>query len=89
MTVQELKDKLDEYIKQDPSDMWQLNDIELDAEAYNERCKERANHEVRVMDTSVVKNISAKVDGITSHNVTNTKDVCVLMFNGLLMRICR
>lgn len=30
MTVQELRDKLDNYIKKDPPDIWQLNDIEID-----------------------------------------------------------
>ena len=89
MTVQELIDKLNDYIKKDPPDTWQLNDGDLDEIYYKERCQERANHEVRVIDTSVVKNFSAKVDSVTSHNVNNTKDVCALMFNGLLMRICR
>lgn len=50
MTVRELRDKLDHYIKTDPPDQWQLNDVKLDAQAYEERCKERENHRVVIAD---------------------------------------
>lgn len=50
MTVQELKDKLDNYIKKDPPNLWQLNDVELDKLYYEERCKERANRKVIICD---------------------------------------
>ena len=50
MTVKELRDILDEYIKRDPPDTWQLNDVEADAAAYRERCKVRANREVVITD---------------------------------------
>ena len=43
MTVQELRDILDNFIKKDPPDIWQLNDCELDKLFYKERCEERAN----------------------------------------------
>lgn len=50
MTVKELRDALDNYIKKDPPDLWQLNDVEADAAAYKERCKERENAEVAILD---------------------------------------
>ena len=50
MTVQELRDKLDNYIKKDPPDILQLNDVELDKLHYQKRCEERANREVILID---------------------------------------
>jgi hypothetical protein len=50
MTVKELRDKLDTYIKKDPPDLWQLNDCELDELYYKERCEERANRQVVLVD---------------------------------------
>ena len=50
MTVRELRDKLDAYIKKDPPDLWQLNDCELDELYYKERCEERANRRVVLID---------------------------------------
>jgi hypothetical protein len=50
MTVKELRDKLDAYIKNDPPDLWQLNDCELDELYYKERCEERANRQVVLLD---------------------------------------
>ena len=50
MTVEELRDKLDAYIKRDPPDTWQLNDGEADAKAYKRRCEERAKREVIILD---------------------------------------
>lgn len=52
MTIKELRDKLDNYIKNDPPDIWQLNDIELDKLFYKERCEERANRKVVLIDDS-------------------------------------
>ncbi len=50
MTVVELRDALDNYIKRDPPGLWQLNDCDADAAAYKERRKERENAEVVVLD---------------------------------------
>lgn len=50
MTVKELRDALDNYIKKDPPDLWQLNDGDADAAAYKERCEERENAEVIILD---------------------------------------
>ena len=50
MTVKELRDALDNYIKKDPPDLWQLNDGEADAAAYKRRCKERECTEVIILD---------------------------------------
>ena len=50
MTVKELRDALDNYIKRDSSDLWQLNDCDADAAAYEERCIERGNREVIILD---------------------------------------
>ena len=50
MTVKELRDSLDEYIKRDPPDIWQTNDIELDEKYYQDRCKRRENREVVIID---------------------------------------
>lgn len=50
MTVKELRDALDRYIDKDPPDLWQLNDIEADAAAYDARCKEREESEVIILD---------------------------------------
>jgi hypothetical protein len=50
MTVKELRDALDNYIKKDPPDLWQLNDSDADAAAYKERCEERENREVIILD---------------------------------------
>ena len=53
MTVKELRDRLDDYIKRDPLDLWQLNDVETDAKAYKERCKEREEQEAVVLDNGM------------------------------------
>lgn len=50
MTVEELRDALDAYIKKDPPDLWQLNDVELDEKMYKRRCSERAKNEVIILD---------------------------------------
>ena len=48
MTVGELREWLDRHIRTDEPGQWQLNDVELDRKAYEERCKERAAMEVVV-----------------------------------------
>ena len=50
MTVKELRDRLDNYIKHDSPDTWQLNDVEADAQAYKERCKDRENQQIIILD---------------------------------------
>lgn len=50
MTVKELIDRLDAYVKQDPPDTWMLNDVEADREAYQERRKERENQQIIILD---------------------------------------
>ena len=50
MTVKELRDALDRYVRKDPPGLWQLNDIEADAAAYDARCKEREESEVIILD---------------------------------------
>jgi len=50
MTIKELRDALDNYIKKDPPDLWQLNDCDADATAYECRCKERENRKVIILD---------------------------------------
>ena len=51
MTVKELRDKLDNYIKHDSPDTWQINDVEAaDAQAYKERCKDRENQQIVILD---------------------------------------
>lgn len=52
MTVKELRDRLDNYIKTDPPDLWQLNDCELDALYYKERCEERGHNRVVIAKNS-------------------------------------
>ena len=58
MTVKELRDALDNYIKKDPLDLWQLNDGDADAAAYKERCEERENAEVIILDGMELKHFS-------------------------------
>ena len=53
MTVKELRDRLDNYIMRDPPDLWQLNDVEADAKTYKDRCKEREEQEVVVLDDGI------------------------------------
>ena len=48
MTVDELREWLDRHIRTDEPGQWQLNNVELDRKAYEERCKERAAMEVVV-----------------------------------------
>lgn len=50
MTVQELRDKLDHYIKHDIGDVCMFNDVDLDRWSYEDRCNARANHQVIFCD---------------------------------------
>lgn len=46
MTAGELREWLDWHIRTDEPGQWQLNDVELDQKAYEERCRRRAAMEV-------------------------------------------
>ena len=89
MTVQELIDKLNDYIKKDPPDTWQLNDCDLDEMYYKERCEKRANHKVKLVDTSSLNNDTVKIDCVGSYSDQNGNDICAILFDGKLLRICR
>lgn len=83
MTVKELRDKLDDYIKRDPLDLWQLNDVEADAKNYRMRCKERENVEIAVdikSDGSTLVEVKAAY-GKHSYLNPNQKDIFVLFLN--------
>lgn len=83
MTVKELRDKLDDYIKRDPPDLWQLNDVEADAKAYEERCKERENTEIVVDingDSSTLVEVKTAY-GKHSYLNPNQKDIFALFLN--------
>ena len=73
MTVKELRDKLDNYIKKDPPNLWQLNDCELDEMYYKERCEERANREVILIDDGTLPKYFRTEDsfGTTIYENTN------------------
>jgi hypothetical protein len=82
MTVQELIDSLNNYIKKDPPDTWQLNDCDLDEMYYKERCQERANQEVQLVDMSTYdKDYRFEINGnnVISYPVDN-KWVCGIPF---------
>ena len=83
MTVKELRDKLNEYIKRDSPGIWQLNDIEADIAAYRERCKERENAEIVVdikSDGSTLVEVKAAY-GKHSYLNPNQKDIFALFLN--------
>lgn len=71
MTVKELRDKLDNYIKQDPPNLWQLNDCELDALYYKERCEERGNKRVVIMQNSFATDVKEAYASSINNNVLN------------------
>ena len=83
MTVQELKDKLDNYIKKDPSDLWQLNDCELDELSYIERCNERANRQVILIDDSMQSKYF-KTNECFGTTLSNNEEVFAIIFDKLL-----
>ena len=73
MTVKELRDKLDAYIKKDPPDTWQLNDCMLDKLYYDERCEERANRQVVLVDDGMQPKYFKIDDGFGIGNLNNEK----------------
>ena len=83
MTVIELRDVLDKYIKTDPPGLWQLNDVEADAENYRTRCKERENAKIVVDikgDGSTPVEVKAAY-GNHSYLNSNEKDIFTLFLN--------
>lgn len=86
MTVQELKDKLDNYIKKDPSDLWQLNDCELDELSYIERCNERANRQVILIDDDMQSKYF-KTNECFGTTLSNNEEVFAIIFDKLLGEI--
>jgi hypothetical protein len=72
MTVKELRDKLDAYIKKDPPDTWQLNDCTLDKLYYDERCEERANRQVVLIDDGMQPKYFRIEDGFGTTIYENT-----------------
>lgn len=86
MTVQELKDKLDNYIKKDPSDLWQLNDCELDELSYIERCNERANRQVILIDDGMQSKYF-KTNECFGTTLSNNEEVFAIIFDKLLGEI--
>ena len=90
MTVRELRDKLDAYIKKDPPDLWQLNDCELDKLYYDERCEERANRQVVLVDDGMQPKYFKTENGFGTTIYKNTyKDakVFAIIFDKLLGEI--
>lgn len=79
MTVKELRDKLDNYIKKDPPDLWQLNDCELDELSYIERCNERANRQVVLIDDGM-KSKYFKIDCCFGTTLENNEEVFVVNY---------
>jgi hypothetical protein len=90
MTVKELRDKLDNYIKTDPPDLWQLNDCELDELYYKERCKERANRKVVLIDDGMQPKYFRTEDGFGTTIYENTlidEKVFAITFDKILGEI--
>jgi hypothetical protein len=90
MTVKELRDKLDNYIKKDPPDTWQLNDCELDELYYKERCEERANRQVVLIDDGMHPKYFKTEDsfGTTIYKNTNIEEkVFAITFDKILGEI--
>lgn len=80
MTVKELRDKLDNYIKKDPPDIWQLNDIELDKLYYQRRCEERANNEVILIDDGMQPKYF-RTEGCFGTTLSDTEKVFAIIFD--------
>jgi hypothetical protein len=90
MTVKELRDKLDNYIKKDPPDLWQLNDCELDKLYYDERCEERANRQVVLIDDGMHPKYFRIEDGFGTTIYENTnidEKVFAITFDKLIGEI--
>ena len=86
MTVQELRDKLDNYIKTDPPDIWQLNDCKLDELYYKERCEERANSEVILIDDGMQPKYF-KTDNCFGTTLADNEKVFAIIFDKFLGKI--
>jgi hypothetical protein len=90
MTVRELRDKLDAYIKKDPPDQWQLNDCTLDKLYYDERCEERANRQVVLIDDGMQPEYFRTEDsfGTTIYENTNIAEkVFAIIFDKFIGKI--
>jgi hypothetical protein len=90
MTVKELRDKLDNYIKKDPPDLWQLNDCELDKLYYDERCNERANRQVVLIDDGMQPKYFRTEDGFGTticENINIDEKVFAITFDKLIGEI--
>lgn len=88
MTAKELRDWLDSYIKNDPPDIWQLNDCDLDKEAYARRKAERESAEVLVCPESGTTHIF-KVKYANYGNISADKFVLRRKINGNVLLIAR
>lgn len=86
MTVKELRDKLDNYIKKDPPDLWQLNDCELDKLYYDERCEERANRKVVLIDDGMQSKYF-KTDDCFGTALADNEKVFAILFDKFLGEI--
>ena len=86
MTVKELRDKLDNYIKKDPLDQWQSNDCELDKLYYDERCKERANRQVVLIDDCIQPKYF-RIEDSFGTTLVNNEEVFAIIFDKLLGEI--
>ena len=86
MTVQELRDKLDAYIKKDPPDTWQLNDGQLDELYYKERCEERANRQVVLIDDGMQPKYFRTEDGFGT-TISDKENVFAIAFDKLFGEI--
>jgi hypothetical protein len=86
MTVQELRDKLDNYIKKDPDYIVQLNDVQLDKFYYQKRCIERANREVILIDDGMQPKYF-KTDNCFGTTLSDNEKVFAILFDKLLGEI--
>lgn len=86
MTVKELRDKLDSYIEKDPPDLWQLNDCGLDKLYYDERCEERANRKVVLIDDGMQSKYF-KTDDCFGTTLADNEEVFAILFDKLLGEI--
>lgn len=86
MTVKELRDKLDNYIKTDPPDIWQLNDIEIDKLYYQRRCEERANRKVILIDDGMQPKYF-KTDDCFGTTLSDNEKVFAIIFDKFLGKI--
>lgn len=86
MTVQELRDRLDNYIKKDTNDMLQLNDVELDKYYYQKRCEERANREVILIDDGMLPKYYS-TESCFGTKLSNNEKVFAIIFDHYIGKI--